>query len=278
MNVSLTTQIKNELNQLGIKPKKSLGQNFLINEGVYHKIVATLELGPNDTVVEVWPGLGTLTQYLATSGAKIIAVEKDHQLVEHLKTKFANEKRVKIIEEDILKFNPANYQLQTTHYKLVGNIPYYLTSHLLRTVFEKWPQPELIVLMLQKEVAQRICAKPPEMSLLAVSIQYYAQPKIISYVSHGSFYPPPEVDSAIIKLDPKYKILNTKNDQEFFKIVKAGFAGKRKQLGNNLSRGLNLEKNLVEEKLKLIGIDPKRRAETLTLLEWQNIATTLLPH
>lgn len=283
--MSIITQIKNGLSQLGIKPKKSLGQNFLVNEGIYKKIVDALAISPTDTIIEVGPGLGTLTQFLAETGAKVIAVEKDHQLAKYLKTKFANEKRVNIVEDDILKFNPLNtkYLIQNTSYKLVGNIPYYLTSHLLRTVLESWPQPKLIVLMLQKEVAQRICASPPHsklsvganrqhMSLLAVSVQYYAQPKIISYVSHGNFYPPPEVDSAIIKLESRNQNLESRiNSQNFFKIVRAGFAGKRKQLGNNLIRELKLTKDFIEGKLESVNIDPKRRAETLTLEEWQKI-------
>lgn len=275
----LTTQIKNELNQLGIKPKKSLGQNFLINEGSYSKIVSTLELRPGDTVIEVGPGLGMLTQFLAETGADVTAIEKDHRLMEFLKQKFKNQKNVTIVEDDILEFNPSNHLPQTTNYKLVGNIPYYLTSYLLRTIFEKWPPPKIIVLMLQKEVAQRVCAKPPKMNLLAVSVQYYAQPKIQSYVSSGSFYPPPEVDSAIIKLETRdQKTKNTPDNTKFFRIVKSGFAKKRKQLSNNLSGELKLEKRLVEEKLNSIGIDPKRRAETLTIEEWQNITTILLPY
>lgn len=336
--MSLVQKIKNELDQLGIKPKKSLGQNFLINEGVYRKIIAAAEIQRGDKVIEVGPGLGTLTQFLADAGAKVIAVEKDHHLADYLKTKFANQKnaqpfdearknidlkepaplqqkaesrtenlkrlhslskfsgaRVTILEEDILKFNPANYKppaspagRQTTPYKLVGNIPYYLTSHLLRAILESWPVPRMIVLMLQKEVAQRITAKPPHMSMLAVSVQYYARPKIISYVSHGNFYPPPDVDSAIIRLAPRVQGLGssekesekfrtepyTLNPKPFFRVVRAGFAGKRKQLGNTLAGGLKLAKNIVEEKLKAVDIDPKRRAETLTLDEWQKITNT----
>ena len=139
--------------------------------------------------------------------------------------------------------------------------------------------PSTVVLMLQKEVAQRICAKPPRMSLLAVSVQYYAQPQIVSYVSSGNFYPPPDVDSAIIKLVLKdgNAVLRT-GEEKFFKVARAGFAGKRKQLGNNLSGGLKLEKSFAEKKLKSIGVDPRRRAETLTLSEWELIANTLLPH
>lgn len=283
--MSILTEIKTELNQLGVKPKKSLGQNFLINEGVYLKIIAGTEIQKGDRVVEVGPGLGTLTQYLADAGAEVIAVEKDCLLVAHLQTKFANQKNVRIIEEDILKFNPNDYGLGVESYKLVGNIPYYLTSHLLRTVFEKWftlsevegPSPTLIVLMLQKEVAQRICAKPPKMSLLSVSVQYYAKPKVVSYVSKNSFWPAPKVDSAIIKFEPKASTYH-REPSAFFRIVRAGFAGKRKQLINNLARELKLTKDIVEEKLKLVNIDPKRRAETLVLDEWESIVTTLLPH
>src|SRR3989344_691943 len=150
--MTIIHQIKKELNQLGIQPKKSLGQNFLINEGVYAKIVAALDIKAGNKILEVGPGLGTLTQYLADAGAEVIAVEKDHQLTEYLKIKFADEKRVKIIEGDILNFGPAGYKLPTTHYKLVGNIPYYLTSHLLRVIFEGWPAPSTLVMMLQREV------------------------------------------------------------------------------------------------------------------------------
>lgn len=278
--MSVIVQIKNELKKLGIRPKKSLGQNFLINEGVYRKIVTALEVRSTDTILEIGPGLGTLTEYLAATGAYIVAVEKDWKLAEYLKQKFATSKNVTITEDDILKFDPFHWKLGIGNWKLVGNIPYYLTSRLLRNIFEDWPRPGLVVLTIQKEVAQRICAKPPNMSLLAVSVQYYAEPKIISYVSHGSFYPPPEVDSALIKLEPRpqtdaepYADLRGKKGkaEKFFKIVKTGFAGKRKQLANNLARELGILKSKVEEKLKSAGVDPKRRAETLTINEWQKV-------
>ncbi len=279
----ISRKIKDELNQLGIEPKKSLGQNFLINEGIYKKIVVALEIKNNDIIVEVGPGLGTLTGFLAESGAEIIAIEKDGLLTAYLKNKFKNNKNVTIIEGDILKFNPVDYRLQTTNYKLVGNIPYYLTSRLTRTVFEKWPRPEKIVLMIQKEVAQRIIAKPPDMSLLAVSVQYYSEPKIISYVSRNSFYPAPKVDSAILRLVSSFQFLasskKTKNSQletrSFFRIVRAGFAGKRKQLINNLAMGLKISKQEIQQKLSLVDINPQRRAETLTIEEWQKITNSL---
>lgn len=286
MIVLIIRKTKTELENLDIKPKKTLGQNFLINEGIYRKITTALEIKVNDNVIEIGPGLGTLTELLAANRANIFAIEKDDKLAEYLKTKFANQKNVTIINEDIRKFNPDRLNLLSEveplkHYKVVGNIPYYLTSHLIRTIFEQWPTPQLIVLMIQKEVAQRICAKPPHMSLLAVWVQYYAHSKITSYVSKNSFWPSPEVNSAVIRLTPKTQtgtdLTRTDMDQ-FFRIVKSGFAGKRKQLGNNLARGLKLPKNIMEEKLRSAGIDPQRRAETLTLNEWQSIATMLLPH
>lgn len=200
-------------------------------------------------------------------------LKKNRFLTEHLKNKFADSKNVTIIEGDVLKFSHAEYGIEDMRYKIVGNIPYYITSYLLRTIFEKWPAPELIVLMVQKEVAQRITAEPPHMSLLAISVQYYSEPKIVSYVSRGSFHPMPKVDSAITKLEiRKQKIEDRKYDDDFFRIVRAGFAGKRKQLVNNLVAHLKLPKREIESRLLSADIDPKRRAETLTIKEWQKIA------
>ena len=274
----IVTQIKNELSRLGIKPKKSLGQNFLINEGIYKKIIAAANIKTGDTVIEIGPGLGTLTQFILDTGADVLAVEKDYTLADYLKTKFRNNNRVTIIEGDILKFQIPDSRFQIQKYKLVGNIPYYLTSHLLRILFENWPQPELIILMIQKEVAQRIVAKPPHMSLLAVLVQYYSTPKIMSYVSRNSFWPAPEVDSAIIKLESRIQNLESRMDtKNFFKVAGAGFAKKRKQLANKLAVGLKIPKEKIEQQLSKIGMDTKRRAETLTIEEWQSITNTLLP-
>jgi len=274
--MNLLSIIKKELNILGIKPKKSLGQNFLVNKNVYQKIITALEIKKGDKIIEIGPGLGTLTSFLAESRAKVIAVEKDHKLVDYLKNKFANQKNVTIIEDDILRFDPKNYKLKAKSYKLVGNIPYYLTSHLLRLIFEKWPSPKIVALTLQKEVAQRIVAKPPNMSLLAVSVQYYSRPGIVDYIPRRSFYPAPDVDSAIIKLVPQEQFATyQENTKNFFRIVRAGFSGKRKQLINSLARGLKIKKDTIESKLKAAGVDPRRRAETLTLEEWQKITNTL---
>ncbi|MEK7506595.1 MAG: 16S rRNA (adenine(1518)-N(6)/adenine(1519)-N(6))-dimethyltransferase RsmA [Patescibacteria group bacterium] len=265
--------IKKRLADAGVKPNKTLGQNFLVNPGIYQKILAALQITPGDIIVEVGSGLGTLTHHLARAGGKIIGIEKDRLLAEYLKKEFPVNSRVEIVNQDILEFNPKSYKLAADKYKLVGNIPYYLTSRLLRTALNDWPRPKLMVLMVQKEVAQRITARPPKMSLLAVSVQYYSRPEIVSYVSRGSFYPIPKVDSAIIRLQPRAKGLEIRN---FFRVVKVGFANKRKQLASNLARDLKIPKQIVIEELLSLNISPQRRAETLTIEEWQKIAEKLV--
>lgn len=286
----ITGKILERLNLAGIKPRKRLGQNFLVNERVYRRIIEEARIRPSDIVVEVGAGLGTLTDYLAGLAGKVIAIEKDKILAVYLRDRFSDNKNVTIVEDDILKFkienlpdSQAGLKLKIYEYKLVGNIPYYLTSRLIRKVFEEWPSPKLIIFILQKEVAQRIVASPPNMSLLAVSVQYYAKPEIVSYVSKGSFWPQPKVDSAIIKLVSSDQFLASSDEAEnwkletrnFFKVVRAGFAGKRKQLSNNLAKNLNLNKSKVQEKLLLSAIAPSRRAETLTVQEWKKIAGIL---
>ncbi len=249
------------------RAKKSLGQNFLINRGVLDKIINAAELDKNDTVIEIGPGTGVLTEKLAEKADKIIAIEKDRRLIEGLKEKFKNT-NVEIVEADVLKLDIGelfrNYKLEirNSNYKVVGNIPYYITSHLLKTISEEWARPKLIVLMVQKEVAQRITAKPPHMNLLALSVQFYAEPKIISYISRGSFRPMPKVGSAIIRLNPKDERLKPEFKKEFFKLTKTAFAGKRKQLKNTI--GL--------EVLNKANIRPKARPEELSMDDWLNLA------
>ncbi len=258
-----------------IFPKKSLGQNFLINQGILDKIVQATEIDPEDIVIEIGPGTGNLTEKLAERAGRVMAIEKDSRLIEPLKEKFKNT-NVEIIEGDALKINIGTL-ISTLlskasgswgDYKVVGNIPYYITSILLRTIFEKWPRPKLIVLTVQKEVAQRIVAKPPDMNLLALSIQLYSDPKIVGYISKGSFRPMPKVDSAIIRLNPKSEKLNPKQEEMFFKLAKAGFSGKRKQLVNNLSKNFGMMKENLFKVFAQIGIKPDIRAENLSLNQW----------
>jgi len=241
-----------------IIPKKSLGQNFLVNKGVVQKILNAAEITNSDLVLEIGTGKGGLTEELRKKANRVIAIEKDHRLINDLKNTFREFSNVEIIEDDVLKFDP--YSIIHIPYKIVANIPYYITSHLLKTIFEKWPMPELVVLMVQKEVAQRIVAKPPEMNLLALSVQFFAEPKIISYVSRGSFRPIPKVDSAIIRLVPRREARITDQEfrEKFFKLAKTAFAGKRKQLKNTVGA----------EILGKAGIRPESRPEELFLEDW----------
>ena len=198
MELTSPKNIKEILAKYETKASKGLGQNFLIDKNILNKILEAADLKSDDTVLEVGPGLGTLTQELAKKAKRVIAVEKDETMIEILKETLAEYKNVEVINEDILK-----YDLQIADYKLVANIPYYLTSPLIRKFLESKNPPKEIVLMMQKEVAQRICAKPGDMSLLAVSVQFYADAKIISIVSKNCFYPAPKIDSAIIKITPQ---------------------------------------------------------------------------
>src|SRR3989344_8360604 len=249
------------------KAKRSLGQNFLINPQILDKIVAAAEINSNDIVLEIGPGTGNLTSKLKEKAGTVIAVEKDHRLIEELNNKFSREHKagsIRIVEGDILKLFPDLGSLFPDKYKVIGNIPYYITSYLLRTIFEEWPKPELIVLTIQKEVAQRIVAKPPEMSLLALSVQLYSDPKIISYVSKNNFKPQPKVDSAIIKLKPKQGAGSIEQGtiDRVLALAKKAFAGKRKQLKNTLPE-IDFEK---------LGIKKESRPEELFLDQWIRIS------
>lgn len=252
-----------------IRAKKSLGQNFLSNPVVLDKIIAAAELNKDDIILEIGPGRGDLTEKLSGKAGRVMAIEKDHRIIDGLRDKF-KDTNVEIIEGDILKLGIENLKFKESNYKVIGNIPYYITSNLLRTIFEKWPRPKLILLMVQKEVAQRIVARPPDMNLLALSVQIYSEPKIVSYVSRGSFRPIPKVDSAIIKLIPRER--QRKIGDIFFKVTKAGFLGKRKQLINNLSKNLGLSKEQASETLRKAGLDEKIRAENLSLEQWGKLS------
>ena len=255
--------------------KKSLGQNFLINEGIVAKIVTAAELTPKDTVLEVGPGTGNLTRALVTTGARIIAVEKDHRAIEDLNAEFSAV-QIEIIEGDILEFKPSEHGLIEGEYKIVANLPYYITSHFIRTVFEEWPQPSSMVLMVQKEVAKRIMAKPPEMNLLALSIQYYAKPEIITQVSRGSFRPIPTVDSAVIRLTPRAEYsLPVEKEALFFSILKSAFGGKRKQLINTLPTIIGKNKQGTAELLTSVGLNPQTRPETVDMTHWLILVNSL---
>lgn len=268
--------VKKLLKEYGIYPSKRLGQNFLIDKKVFQKIIKAANLSKNDVVLEIGPGIGNLTLELAKEAKRVVAIEKDKKMCGPLKEILNNLdiKNVEIINQDILKIN-TKYKILNTKYKLVANLPYYISSPIIRKFLEIKKQPKEIILMVQKEVAKRICAKPPKMSILAVSVQFYAKPEIISFVSKKSFWPQPKVDSAIIKITP-HRSMHTVgvNPLLFFKIVKAGFSHPRKQLVNNLSKELKINKEKVKSWLLKNKIQPKQRAETLRLENWKNLTNT----
>ncbi len=276
--MSLLAKIKAQMQESGLKASKGLGQNFLITEKIYETIIEAGQVTSADTVIEVGPGWGTLTDYLAATGARVIAIEKDRNLIPELEQIFAGNSRVNITEADALSFDPLSVGVTADHYKVIGNIPYYISSRLIRTIFESWPRPSLIILMLQKEVAQRIVARPPQMSLLGVSVQYYATARIVTKVSASHFYPRPKVDSAILTLTPHTDQSAPATDftEAFFTVVRAGFKEKRKQLLNNLASELDQTKELMSQYLVAASIDPRRRAETLTIDEWKRLTSYLI--
>jgi len=267
MNVK---NVKNLLKKYGIRPSKKLGQNFLINKKDFEKILKAAELSKADTVLEIGPGIGNLTLRLAEKVKKVIAVEKDKKMCEILAQVLKNEniENVQIINQDILKLNLNS---RFARIKIVANLPYYITSPVIRKFLELKKPPQVMILMVQKEVGQRICANPNKMSLLAISVQFYANAKIISYISKKSFWPQPKVDSAIIKIIPFKAQRSKKYTEKFFKIVKAGFSQPRKQLINNLSKELSLEKEKIKEWLLKNNVRPSQRAETLNVNEWQKL-------
>ena len=259
------------LKRHGLRADKSLGQNFLQDPIALEKIATAAEIQPTDSVLEIGPGLGSLTRYLAGSAKEVVAVELDENLLPPLRGVIAPYANIRLIHGDILKFPPA--ELISQHgYLVVANIPYYITSAIIRHLLENEPKPRRIVLTIQKEVADRICAAPGDMSLLALSVQVYGKPRITARIPAGAFFPAPKVDSAVLCLDVfpepqvKRELLET-----FFKLIKAGFSQKRKTLRNSLSSGLHIAPAEAADWLTRAGIDPQRRAETVSIPEWQRL-------
>ena len=270
MDLTSLAQVKNLLHKYNAYPSKGMGQNFLINKKILQTIVKAANLDPKDSVLEVGPGIGILTQELARQVKQVTAIEKDKNMVEILKETMKDYPNVNIIQDDILKISNLKFQISNSVYKVVANIPYYLTSPLIRKLLESPHQPQEIILMVQKEVAQRIAAAPPHMNLLAVAVQCYATPKIISYVSKECFWPAPKIDSAIIRITPIQQSKDI-SYEKFFRIVRAGFSQPRKQLANNLSQKLKMNREEVEVWLSKNNINPKQRAETLTIKDWEGL-------
>jgi 16S rRNA (adenine1518-N6/adenine1519-N6)-dimethyltransferase len=256
------------LRQHGLRPEKSLGQNFLLDESALEQIVEIAGVTNLETVLEIGAGLGNLTRYLAMAARSVVAVELDEgllPLLRHVLEPFPN---IYIVQGDILALDPAQL-IPEGNYLVVANIPYYITSALIRHLLESHHPPARLVLTIQKEVAQRICAAPGDLSLLALSVQVYGAPYIADYIPAEAFYPPPKVDSAILRVNlyPTPRIPHPLLDS-FFRLCRAGFSQKRKTLRNALSGGLGWSTARAGELLQIAQIDPFRRAETLSLDEW----------
>lgn len=254
-----------------------LGQHFLKNKKKIQKITEALELKDGDTVIEIGPGHGELTKELIIKNAecRIIAVEKDKELAKLLREKFSGDKNVEIIEGDALKALPRliqSLELKNHNYKIVGNIPYYITGYLLRILGELKNKPSLIVLLIQKEVAERVCAKSPRMNLLAASVQFWAESKIIGYVSKKDFRPIPKIDSAIIKLTTHDKRFMINEAENYYKLIKILFKQPRKTILNNL-RPMTNDLQLLTEKLKLVGVNPQARPQDLSIEKIIHLST-----
>jgi 16S rRNA (adenine1518-N6/adenine1519-N6)-dimethyltransferase len=263
------------LKRYGLRANKSLGQNFLQDPAALEDIIGAAEIEPTDSVLEIGPGLGSLTRYLAISARDVVAVELDPKLIPPLHAVLAQYPNVHIVQGDILKISPAGL-IDAEEYIVVANIPYYITSAVIRHVLESTVKPRSIVLTIQKEVAERICAGPGRMSLLALSVQVYGSPRIAAEIPAHSFFPSPDVDSAVLCVEifdqPQIKpeLLKT-----FFRLTKAGFSQKRKTLRNSLSAGLHLPPAEGADLLSRAGIDPQRRAETLGIAEWERLCKSI---
>ncbi len=249
-----------------IDPKKSLGQNFLHDPNALDRIVNAADLQPTDTVLEVGPGTGALSLKLAPLVQRLITVELDERLLPVLEDVLPDS--VELLHADILQTD-VEALVGDGDYKVVANLPYYITSAILRHLLEVKHKPTTLVLTVQQEVAERMVAKPGDMTVLAVSVQFYGKPKIVSKIGAAAFYPQPDVASAVVRIDVyPQPIVDVPGDEAFFKVVRAGFGQKRKQLKNSLGDGLQMTHATAAEYLTAAGIDPMRRAETLSLEEW----------
>ena len=265
-------EIRGLLSRFGLKAKKGLGQHFLIDHTILSTIVSAAEITLEDNILEIGPGLGILTVELARSAACVIAVEIDSKLTALLERRLSHLPNLRIINTDILKVNLSHILQDRVSYKVVANLPYYITSPILRYFIGAPVKPALMVVMVQKEVAESIVAKSGKMTAMAVSTQVYANPQIVTYVPAHSFYPQPKVDSAIVRIDmlpePKFK---SGNIDDFLDIVRCGFSSPRKQIRNSLAQGLQMKPAEASILLEKAAINPQHRPENLGIDEWERL-------
>ena len=258
-----------------LDPRKGLGQNFLVDQTVLNRIVQQSGVTGEDCVLEIGAGLGSLTRLLAETAAEVKAVEIDGRLIPALREVVGGYLNVEIIQGDILAMD-AGKLAGRAGYGVVANIPYYITSAIIRHLLENPIKPGWMVLTMQREVAERICAQPGDLSLLALSVQVYGTPVILGVIPAQAFYPVPGVDSATLRIDLHPQSIFTDEQRgRFFTLIRMAFAQKRKMLRNNLAAGLHLSTEQVSRYLLAAGIDPERRAQTLNLVEWKTLVNEL---
>jgi 16S rRNA (adenine1518-N6/adenine1519-N6)-dimethyltransferase len=265
-------QARTLLKRYGVKPRKALGQNFLISEGARDAIIEAADLDPSDAVLEIGPGLGALTEALAGIAARVVSIELDEGLFQILEDTLGGLENVILLQGDILNITPGELGL-ASGYLVVANIPYNITSALIRHLMESEITASRVVLTVQKEVAERIVAAPGDMNLLALSVQVFGVPSIQTTLSPETFYPAPSVESAVVRIDmyPRYDLELSLLDT-LFKLAKAGFSQKRKQLKNAIAHGMPIDKSKAEKLLSSCGIEPSRRAQTLDIDSWYRLA------
>ncbi len=274
--------VRQILDKYNLRPRKGLGQHFLTDPNILRKIVEAAELSPEAVVLEIGPGLGTLTRWLAAAADRVVAVELDEGMIGVLQEELAYLPDLELVQGDILQLDPvaligdptsSDLPSPSLNYTVVANLPYYITSAAIRHLLEAEPPPKRMVLMVQREVARRIVAKPGDMSLLAVSVQFYGRPRIVAKIPAGAFVPPPKVDSAVVRIDTySAPQVDVPDVDAFFRVARAGFAQRRKQIKNALGAGLGLPPGEVAAVMARTGIEPQRRAQTLSLAEWAALA------
>ncbi len=267
---SQVKQTVKSLRDTGLHANKILGQHFLVDDTTLNTIVTAANISPADFIIEIGPGLGTLTSEIAKLAGTIVAIELDSQLYARLKQKFRSFSKVSLINEDILKINLSKLLGNRRQYKVVANIPYYITSPILQYFMQAAFRPSLMVIMVQKEVGEAIVASQGKMNMLSISMQLYSKPEIVTHVPAKYFYPVPKVDSTIIRFnmlsEPAIKVVDVNH---FLKFVKCGFHSPRKQLRNSLSQGLDKISADIDQLINKANIEPRRRPETLSIIEWQ---------
>ena len=260
------------LDSYGVQPKKSLGQNFMHDPNMLEKVVKAAEVRSGDIVVEVGAGAGALTDVLAGLAAQVFAIEIDERLRPLLEERFEERDNVYLVFSDILKID-IDALLGDDEYLVVANVPYYISSAILWRFLEARRAPRRMVMTMQYEVAERIIGTPGTMNLLSIAVQFYGRPRIIGKLSPAVFWPRPNIHSAILRIETHpERPVRVPSQEAFFKVLRAGFSLKRKQLKNSLGSGLGIKAREAASLLKAADIDPQRRAETLSLQEWAQLS------